>query len=146
MGKMKDFATDIEGELYSDRDVEDLAEGFGCTVQHAKQNQLFIDLDSEEALSGFMLKYSMLQKLSDGILLKTYRTRKSRSGNTHAVVELYDDVSVEMQLGLQAALGSDPMRELLNFGRMLRTEDAGNCFFVPKVHKEDGVCQSLKEP
>lgn len=145
MGKMKEIEMAIEEELYNSKDVEVFAEEVGCDVKYAKPTQLFLDLDSEEAYSDFRLKYAIMSELSHGRLLNRYRASKSRNGNTHIIISLCQEVSVEMQLGLQAVLGSDPMRELFNFGRLLRGDDVENCLFVPRVYKEAGVCQSPKE-
>jgi hypothetical protein len=83
----------------------------GFVVINRKPNQLLLDLDSTDALTVFRGRSEKI-KLIDSIT-----TYKSKSGNTHAIVQLKEAITEMEAIALQAILGSDPLREYLSFLR-----------------------------
>jgi hypothetical protein len=64
----------------------------------------------------------------------TYRATKSKSGNTHVYVTLPEPLPVFERIALQAILGSDAKREMLNFIRAKRG-DSGEPILMYEVPK-----------
>ncbi len=97
------------------------AEKYGGQVVYPTQYELQLDLDSEEAVEGFRSRLRWLEKI---IPVKQFGIGPSRSpGKFHAVVELEKPVSSDMErILLQACLGSDPIRELLSYRRVLERD------------------------
>lgn len=87
-------------------------------VVYPKPNQLFLDIDDDEALAKFYKVSSLLAaKYGRGY----HRTiTPSRSGGTHrhVTITLEKDVTPMERITLQAILGSDPLRELLSLDRL----------------------------
>ena len=86
-------------------------------------NQIQIDLDSPAALKFFLRQFRILQLRSE-TYGKQFRFRKtilrSRGGHWHAIVERDKPAFLPLErVALQAALGSDCTRELLNYMRIL---------------------------
>ncbi len=66
----------------------------------------------------------LLDRISLEIGIDYWSAWRSRNGNTHVMITLWCGLDVTERIALQALLGSDPMRELLNLRRVLcRAED-----------------------
>jgi hypothetical protein len=79
----------------------------GHTIVEPVPNLLLIDLDDGARLDKDVLK--TLQKEYGAFILSSWA---SRSGNgTHVVIQLNIPLSPVERVGLQACLGSDPVRE-----------------------------------
>lgn len=96
-------------------------------------NELLIDLDTEEQYQTFLKQYERLQQDYSC----TSRVYPSKSGlpRRHVVVELYFNMSPFQRIALQAALGSDPMRELLSFIRVMNSDPHPTLFVEKGDHQ-----------
>jgi hypothetical protein len=89
----------------------------------AAPDELQIDLDQPRA----RIPKRLLRLVSEHVKIKSVKYNRSKSGNTHVSIRIepnswsYTDPadygSMLEKLFLQAALGSDPVRELLSWGR-----------------------------
>lgn len=103
----------------------------GCIVVLPKPNELFVDIDSADALATFKVA---IKKIEEGFTDSlTYNQRPSpsgREGRFHITVTLPRNVkSHEERILLQALLGSDPIRELVSWGRVQRRAPEPTLFF-----------------
>jgi hypothetical protein len=90
--------------------IETEADGYGCDVVVAKDNELQFDLDDDLALERFRLFHE--QKLFNRYKsLLPKQEWKSKSGNTHVVLTLPESLFVTERIALQSQGGSDPGRE-----------------------------------
>ncbi len=92
------------------------AEENGFDVKVPKDNELFLDLDTEGQYEIY--KAGVKRLLKDG-LVGDWSETVSSSGlpHRHAIVTLVEDMDVYKRLFLQCWLMSDPTRELLSFER-----------------------------
>ena len=90
--------------------IEAEAAAYNCEVVIAKECELQFDLDSQEALERFSNFYNKdLHHLFGDKLPRV--NWESKSGNTHVVLTMPHNMSVEERIALQACGGSDPARE-----------------------------------
>jgi hypothetical protein len=94
------------------------AERLGQIVVLPLEDQLFVDLDSEEALQTFNKNLPKFELHMAEV--KSVTRRPSRNGNTHAIVTLYSTMEPNTRILYQLFLGSDPLREMLS---MIRYEN-----------------------
>jgi len=83
-------------------------------IVYPKDNELFLDLDSDAAHTLFLNQLSMLRNFMYVINVEI-RASKSGLPNRHAIVTLNVKVSEAERLALQAALGSDRRCEILRY-------------------------------
>lgn len=135
---------------YEERDRKKVfaaARRLGCKVIVTDSDQLQIDLDEPWPFSVDYLKttkskiHDKAQELFDEkiwwsfdrevnvIMLEAWR---SRNGNTHVVLTLDREYSDFERIAFQAMLGSDPVRELLNWKRVLDGSDNPIALFRPR--------------
>lgn len=124
--------------MYEDRplsrtkdEVEAEARAKGKCVRYPEPDELFIDLDGEEAREEFMRRYKRVQ---ESLGVDTYTLAPSATpGHYHVTVRLHEAIPEEgrdlRRLLMQAILGSDPMREALGYRRVLGKSDAVSVFF-----------------
>ena len=121
------------------------ARALGRTVKLPAANELQIDIDSEDELNGFRARFARLKKIlgeypSSGeeraetaVGEATWAKAPSPSrkpGRYHVTVTLPRNVRSHVErIVLQAVLGSDPMREVLNFRRWAHGDEQPTCFF-----------------
>jgi hypothetical protein len=89
-------------------DIENAAKKFD--VQQSDSTTLLVDLDTPSARAQFE---RVFPKLRDEFGLGKVRRWKSKSGNDHVAITLTCAEPLETRIALQAALGSDGVRELL---------------------------------
>lgn len=89
----------------------------GLFVQYPKPNELLIDLDTKEQVDEFLSQIKLLVR--EVVILKIEVTT-SFSGNRHVYIQLDRPISPIERIAWQAALGSDPKRELLSLIRASR--------------------------
>ena len=110
----------------------DEADKRGLDVRVPKNNELFIDIDSEE-LTTFHRQLAVFLKRTDA----AWSVRPSPSGkpyHVHIVVTLTKrTVTNGERILLQAVLGSDPMRELLSWERIGIGDPHPTLFFEKRV-------------
>jgi hypothetical protein len=124
-----DYTADQGREEYI-KDMEDL----GYKIIYPKINELQVDLDSEKDYQKFdrQLK-SILKEYPD----VEYTVKPSRNGlpGRHATVTMPFEMNDAERIAWQAALGSDPFRELMSLFR-LRRGDSFPTLFVEKNESE----------
>lgn len=115
----------------------DEAAKVGCYVVYPADNQLQIDIDSDEAFALFEKRmaelyrrtpYPMYQLSHDPVITP------SKSGLPHRHVTLTFSMRVFSEwerIGMQLALGSDPTREALNALRLASGIGKPSRFFEP---------------
>ena len=103
-------------------EIEAIATSHGCEVVIASPSQLQFDLDSPETLQDFEWFYAC--KLIKAWPSATREEWKSKSGNTHIVVTLPEELDFPERIALQAMGGSDPGREFA----------AWNCWKAGSAH------------
>lgn len=137
--------------------TEDVADERGCEVVYPKDNELFIDIDSEEQYEAFLHRIAVFNnKAQHHLCAKIIRYEPSQSGlpNRHITLEMHYSKpkllagklesipyvpSCEWEkICLQFYFCSDFNRESLNTMRLSIQEgaDSGNCFFQP-IEDED---------
>jgi len=97
--------------MYTNHDLptlRSLAAEQGCELIIAKPNELLIDDDKGTAMPA-----GILALIEEKFGVEDIESWTSRRGGKHWKVRLTVDVEPEIAIVLQAALGSDPMRETL---------------------------------
>lgn len=102
----------MSGALAHDYAVKQAADK-GLIVRYPGPRELFVDIDDAEGLARYE---AGLQILDDNGWLYAVRCSPSpsgRPGRYHIVVTVHRDLTALERVALQAALGSDPKREIL---------------------------------
>lgn len=100
--------------------VAEKCEREGLILSLPAANELQLDLDDEGSHERFMLSWEILAR-ELGLDPTGYRMTKSRrkERGLHVRIELPFDVTPWQRIALQAALGSDPVREVLSCIRLM---------------------------
>lgn len=90
----------------------DKAARLGLALVEPEPTELFVDLDGLAALKDFESRYKCFLKVYPD---STVQFTTSSGGNTHAYVTCPEmlGMSMDQRIGLQASLGSDPLREMI---------------------------------
>jgi hypothetical protein len=98
----------------------------GLVVRYPAEQELFIDIDSEEAFATFLKLFEVFKEHTDEIATYVYTPSPSgKPGHFHVVVTMSRPLKDQNErIVFQALLGSDTMRELIAY-----THDARSCFF-----------------
>ena len=107
------------------------AEENGWKVVVAKDNQLFLDLDTAEDISRFLRMWESFQKLFPEAKITKQGSSKSGVGR-HIYIQLSADVPPLLQIAMQAALGSDGRKEMCSIVRVLKQDPEPILFFESK--------------
>lgn len=132
-GVMKDLHSDVyswSSDGY-DAAVERALEA-GHHVIKGDDYQLQLDLDDDQAVHR---ANSMMKMVSDLFGVMSVEDWRSKSGHTHRLISLEKPLPVASRIALQAALGSDPRRELLGIRGLVAGVEDPNLLFRPHVHK-----------
>ncbi len=89
--------------------VNQQAKKLGVNAVFPRADELFIDLDE-----GMQLNAVTLEVMNDHNYITNELHTVSRNGNQHVYYRLIKSFSVSDRIALQAALGSDPQKELLS--------------------------------
>ena len=120
---------ETDSKTYSRFDVaQEQAKAKGLQIILPGSRELFVDIDSHTARAVFNANIGKLLEVEPA----DYRLRPSPSGvsgREHAVVVLHRRVNVFERIALQAALGSDPIREMLSWQRAKRGDKNPTLFF-----------------
>lgn len=100
-----------------------------CFVVLANDYQLQLDLDTEESYLYFMQELRKLEKDCDWHFKLHVSPSKSGLPKRHATLTSKKPMPIWQRIALQAVLGSDPMRELLNAKRVLLDDPFPVAFF-----------------
>lgn len=92
------------------------APGYEVVVAEPDELQIDYDIpypgDAWETLpESFKIVFKVLRENG---MVRYFRRYKSKSGNLHVLVKLSDELPEVERVALQAAFGSDPLRETLN--------------------------------
>jgi len=110
--------------------AEDSARGRGERVVHPRPDELLIDIDSREQYERYLDLFELLQDKLGGDVLVTYnQPSRSKPEGRHVIVKLPFFVGNATRIAFQAALGSDPKRELLSILGHLDGDDKPTVFF-----------------
>lgn len=126
-----------DGIVRTDEQMRAWAEHLDCDFQVAGEDELFIDIDSPEALAQFEHVWPMVGKhfgisfisKKPGVVVTP---SKSGGEKKHIRVKLGQSQPLLARIALQAALGSDGRREGISILRALRGEPNVVVFFEPK--------------
>lgn len=103
----------------------------GCVVVYPKPNELFIDIDTEQQRTQFKICFNILLKIAayTGSKCIERPSPSGKSGRYHITVTLPGPVDELERIMLQAMLGSDPLREILSYARLVAGDPRPVCFF-----------------
>lgn len=110
----------------------------GCEILHSRDNELLIDIDNVESWQQFL---DMLPHVDEEFKVTRVEVWPSRSKGAHARVTLQFNLYDADKYLVQAVLGSDPLRELLNLYDLRRFYLASchvNILFKPE-RRRDGA-------
>lgn len=110
--------------------AEAKAEGFD--VVRSDDRTLLLDLDTPESLAQYK---RVLPLLLEHFNVDALTKWKSKSGNTHVSIKLTDTYPPMVRFALQAALGSDAVRELLIVLQHLNGCNEPSLLFRPKTQE-----------
>ncbi len=135
-----DFETIASTEAYK------AAEILGMEVVLPQDNQLQIDIDDEESYKvylGNLVRYK-LHFADNPVILEEARPSKSgKEGRQHITVTLAEPIiskggwyrDNERRILLQALLGSDPVREMLSYIRLVNDDEHPTLFIEKPAQK-----------
>jgi len=130
----------VRGEIFTDYATPDetrtqylnRVEESGLRVVVPRENELQIDIDSEERLENHRKLLSLLSSRHSWVPIDNIQMYPSRSGlpgKYHIVITLAHNLDPWERIAWQAALGSDSIRELFSCIRMHYGEVVPVCFF-----------------
>lgn len=95
---------------------------------------LLLDLDDDAALSEYERRRDiLLRSIPEVIIGETSRWCSKSGKGWHVIVALNGKVGPARRIALQAALGSDWLRESLSIARLLNGIDEPSRLFKPKL-------------
>ena len=98
-------------------EVEEIAAGLGLMCFLPEENEVFLDLDVEDAPE--VMFGGVHQTLQDnGIRLTDQLRTKSKNGNSHLYFKCSRVLKQWERILIQTALGSDPVKEVLSMMRL----------------------------
>ena len=100
-------------------------------IVYPKDDELFLDLDSDKAYGLFQNQLEMLRKFMNVINI-TVNPSKSGLPHRHVTVQLGKDLSEAERIALQASLGSDRRCELLRYKLFLEHDEHPTLFLERK--------------
>lgn len=124
------------------------AEIAGYEVIRSTPRTLLLDLDTVPQMVQFL---SVKDVVDNNFGIARQEEWKSKSGNVHKLIWLAEPIEdPAMRYALQAALGSDPVKEALSIRRLLNGVKEPSMLFKPKVITEantglDKVLASYEE-
>lgn len=112
---------DIEYDLMEERlSLVARAAEEGLKVVYPTDNELQIDIDSEEQYAVFQRRMEVLERNIPGEYGVEEHPSKSGLPKRHVTITVPFVVDTWTRIALQASLGSDPVRELLSCCRTLK--------------------------
>lgn len=105
------------------------AEEKGLVVRHPKANELFLDIDTPEQFAVFTRNVEVLKKFKPVKAVIDDPSSSGAPGRRHVTVVLEEDITKVERVAFQAALGSDPMREMLSLARIAVNDAHPTLFF-----------------
>lgn len=127
-----DFETIASGEAYK------AAEILGMEVVLPQDNQLQIDIDNEESYKvylGNLVRYKLHFADNPVLFTEEKPSKSGKEGKRHITVTLADPISNEQRILFQALLGSDPVREMLSYIRLVNDDEHPTLFIEKPAQK-----------
>ena len=137
----KHIQEDRDEEEYEDsvfRDPEEVADENGQIVVYPAKNECQLDIDSEEHLKRYKERLSKLRDYFP--MVKAKQTPSRQKGHYHVTLQFSRDLTMWQRIALQAVLGSDERRELLNCIRALNGDKNPTRLFEDSILKETPPC------
>ena len=136
-------ASSGDGILRTTKQMKEWADKLGCDVREAKDNELFVDLDTERQFEVFKFQIKLLKK---HFYFKIADITPSKQGlpHRHVVIELAHPLPLLARIALQACLGSDPTRELLSVKRAIDVKEGVEEQIVVFFEKRNG--EPIEQP
>ena len=120
--------------------MREVAAQRGCVIVRPKKNEIQLDIDDELSLNCFEARWS---RIATNFNFTGQVSRKpspsGRPGRWHITVTLSRNVSEHERILLQACLGSDPVRELLNLVHLQKGE-------ISTLFFEKAVTEGSEDP
>ena len=117
-----------EGIYALDRDVFAIAEEFGCSVVFPEDNEVQLDIDTQEQRD---FVYERIRELKEWEKIIVSQT-ESKKGHPHyhICIKFPNHKFTPMErIGIQAVMGSDCVREWLNTLRYINGDSQPSCLF-----------------
>jgi hypothetical protein len=112
------------------------AEGKNCNIVLPNRDQLQIDIDTQEGIHTYNQNYGrFVQCVTDISHVERHASRhasEEQPYKEHITLTLDRDVDPTERILFQLMLGSDPVRELLSYYRLLNGDANPTLFFEPK--------------
>lgn len=102
----------------------------GFTILKSNARLLFVDIDHADGLDSFAENIGLIDKMF-GVKQVDYWRSKSGWPHTHVVVWLEIDVGSAARIALEASLGSDPKRTILNTAKLSSGDREVSLLFRP---------------
>jgi hypothetical protein len=109
----------------------DLVANEDLAIVYPKDDELFLDLDSDKAYGLFQNQLEMLRKFMN-VINVTVNPSKSGLPNRHVTVQVARILSEAERIALQASLGSDRRCELLRYKLFLENDEHPTLFLERK--------------
>lgn len=110
-----------------------IAEAHGFIVVRGDAWTLLLDLDTEQQRAQYE---AVMPHFEQNYAVEEIESWPSKSGNRHTRLKLYTPISEPaMRYALQAALGSDPVKELLSIVRLRNGVPEPSMLFKPGLAK-----------
>lgn len=135
----------MEYTARTQEELSTLAEERDCHLYVGSSNYLLLDIDEfvegdhYEAFAHWYLKHKpTLALLNEKFGVARYTYWRSRGGHLHVSIMLNTELLALEQIAVQAALGSDPLREIIAIHEA-RQGCGCNSLFKPKEAQEHEV-------
>jgi hypothetical protein len=110
--------------------AESVAKERGLVVYYRNQNEILLDLDSEQMLQEAMSRFRVMFDQERGWYSYCYPSA-SGAPHYHCIIRGPHPFSDAAACAFQSVLGSDPMREFLTMQRIMRKVDNPIRLFEP---------------
>lgn len=116
-----------------DQDPHAAAAELGLRVRLPADDELFVDIDSDEAFNTMVAMRDVLRESGFGLTLRWITDSKSGYPHQHVCLVAWRALTPLERVALQACLGSDRKRELLSFLRIEEKTDRPPTVFFEKA-------------
>lgn len=123
------------------RDPQEVAKECGKVVVYPADNEIQLDIDSEEQYKKFLLTLCKLEKYIDFPAFTVVPS--STPGHCHVTLSMGTPISMWQRLALQSVLCSDPDRELFNCARALTGDERPTLLFAKGTGTKKVINQNL---
>lgn len=120
-----------EYEVDTSEEAFSKAKARGLVALAPKPNELFVDIDDEQSMEAFALRRAIFDRhiLPLPGLVEAVPSKSGRPGKFHITLQLERDITDLERVLFQLMLGSDPVRELLSYRRILNGDPHATLFF-----------------